>query len=86
MELGPPAPRSLCPCELLQLHSTCLAGVTLRIGSPGEEWVAAPLGVAVWASRASSLLPLAKVGGTTHSQLLGCATPLLQNSLGSRGH
>lgn len=62
-----------------------LAGATLRIRSAGEEWVAAPLDVAVWALRASSLLPLARVGGMPHSQLLGAATHLLQNSLESKG-
>lgn len=57
----------------------------LRIRSAGEEWVAALLDVAVWAWRASSLLPLARVGGMTRSQLRGAATHLLQNSLESKG-
>lgn len=61
-----------------------LALLEQRSGSgPQEERIAAPLDVAVWASRASSLLPLPRAAGNTRSQLLVRATRLLQNSLES---
>lgn len=78
MKLGPPAPRSLLPCELLQLCSTCpcWSNAQDQVRRRGTGCCTARcrrMGVVCF------LVP-ARLGGMARSQLLGCATPLLQNS------